>query len=245
MRLTRTMFCGLVAVVLTSGPAFAAQRGRDRGPQRGTPVNPAAVAPQPISGIDFANLRAAIERENLEDQKRMVLATAMTWAYFTVRQVGELVDLFAFSSGKIKVLEITYGRVVDPQNAYQLYSRFPFDSDRKQAETIIGSRVALPPRAWVEPRPISDIDFANLKAAIRREGFAEQKRVVLASAATWAYFTVRQVGELVDLFPFSSDKIKVLEITYGRVLDLQNADQLYSRFPFDSDRRQVAAILGR
>lgn len=93
--------------------------------------------------------------------------------------------------------------------------------------------------------PMSDADFAALKAAIQNEAFEDQKAAVLGTAAGAAYFTVAQVGQLVDLFTFSDGKVKVVGVTRPRILDLQNSFQLYSHFTFDSDKQKVKKILGQ
>ena len=97
-----------------------------------------APGPMPMSEADFASLKAAIEGEGFEEQKVSVLSTAAGSTYFTVNQVGELVDLFAFSGGKVKVVEIAKPRILDPQNSFQLYSHFAFDSDKQKVKRILG-----------------------------------------------------------------------------------------------------------
>ncbi|MGC4122362.1 MAG: DUF4476 domain-containing protein [Myxococcales bacterium] len=94
--------------------------------------------PMPMPEGDFAALKSAIANEAFEDQKTAVLSTAAGGAYFTINQVGQLVDLFTFSDGKVKVVSITRPRILDPQNAFQLYGHYTFDSDKKKVKQILG-----------------------------------------------------------------------------------------------------------
>ncbi len=111
---------------------------RDRGRRRHHHHDDRAAGPTGMSGADFAALKSAIAAEAFEEQKLAVLSTAAGSAWFTIAQVGELVDQFSFSSGKVKVVSITRPHLVDPQNAFQLYAHFTFDSDKQKVKQILG-----------------------------------------------------------------------------------------------------------
>jgi len=102
-----------------------------------------------------------------------------------------------------------------------------------------------PPPAFAGPAGMSDADFAALKGAIEGEGFPKQKVDVLRTASGSAVFTVAQVGELIDLYAFPDDKVRVVEITKDRMADRQNAYQLYSHFAFPNDKEKVKRLLGQ
>ena len=87
------------------------------------------------------------------------------------------------------------------------------------------------------------VDFAALVEAVKAESFSDAKLDVVRTAE--GGLTVDQLGQLVDLFSFSSEQVKVVEICNPRLVDRQNAFKLYSHFTFDSDKKQVKAILGK
>ncbi|HEY3449282.1 MAG TPA: DUF4476 domain-containing protein [Myxococcales bacterium] len=99
---------------------------------------PAPMGPMPMPEPDFSSLKSAIAGEAFEDGKLSVLGTAAGATYFTVGQVGQLVDLFTFSDGKVKVVSLTQPRILDLQNAFQLYGHFTFDADKKKVKRILG-----------------------------------------------------------------------------------------------------------
>ncbi len=99
---------------------------------------PVYAAPQGMPEPDFAGMVQAIESEGFEDGKLNVLQTAAGSAWFTVEQVGRLVDLFPSSNGKVKVVETCKPHLVDGQNGFQLYSHFNFESDKKKVRGILG-----------------------------------------------------------------------------------------------------------
>jgi hypothetical protein len=120
-----------------------------------------------------------------------------------------------------------------------------------QTLTIAPVLPTVPPPAFVPPpvaaparsQGMSDGDFRGLKSAIEQESFPRTKMNVLTTAASGSYFTVDQVGELVDLFDFPNDKVKVVEVVRARLLDRQNGYRLYSHFDFPNDKERVKQLL--
>jgi hypothetical protein len=87
--------------------------------------------------VRFDALVAAVKREPFADGQRRVLDTAMPGSWFTVAQVGTLVDLFTFSPDKLAVVRRARGHLVDPDQAFQLYGRFTFESDKAELRKIL------------------------------------------------------------------------------------------------------------
>jgi hypothetical protein len=87
------------------------------------------------------------------------------------------------------------------------------------------------------------LDFAALVEAVKAESFSDAKLDVVRTAE--GGLTVDQLGQLVDLFSFSAEQVKVVEICNPRLVDRQNAFKLYSHFSFEADKKQVKAILGK
>ncbi|MFN7134386.1 MAG: DUF4476 domain-containing protein [Myxococcales bacterium] len=108
-----------------------------------------------------------------------------------------------------------------------------------------GGPVAGPPGAppVAAPAAMSSNDFSDLLKAIRKEGFPEDKMNVLTTAVPSAYFTIEQVGKLVDAFAFPNDKVHVVEVTRDRILDKNNAFKLFSHFTFPDDKEKVKQLL--
>ncbi len=100
-----------------------------------------------------------------------------------------------------------------------------------------------PPAQDVGPRAMSDADLPQLVAAIEGEGFSEGKLTVLQSAARDAWFTVAQVGTIVDALSFSEDKVKAVALTRRHIVDHENEYKLFAHFPFDGDKQAVKKLL--
>lgn len=101
---------------------------------------PPPAAPPPAMGMpaaDFDALLAAIDEASFSEEKIGVLETALTNQMFTCEQIGRLVDAYDFSDGKVKALELTRGRIVDPQNKFKILSHYTFSSDKEKAQALL------------------------------------------------------------------------------------------------------------
>ncbi|EMF82507.1 hypothetical protein LEP1GSC188_0237 [Leptospira weilii serovar Topaz str. LT2116] len=93
----------------------------------------------------FANIKGRIDKEGFSDGKLSVLKSEASRATFTAEQVAELMDLFNFSTDKIKALTSLRNRIEDPENAYVIVERFSYDKDKKSAASLLdGIESALP-----------------------------------------------------------------------------------------------------
>ncbi|MCC6337665.1 MAG: DUF4476 domain-containing protein [Myxococcales bacterium] len=125
----------------------------------------------------------------------------------------------------------------------------------KQA-TVSLARAAPAPVVVVAPAPVvvqqapvapgmPASDFAALRAAVEAEDFSSDKLGVIRSAVDGgAALSCAQVGQLVDLLDMSSDKVQVVALTRGRLVDPGNGYSLLQRFTFSSDKEKVRRLLG-
>jgi hypothetical protein len=102
---------------------------------RGPKAQVASVATSNEALVDFAALRAAVEAETFSDAKLAVVRSAR--GRLTVEQVGELLALFSFSADQLKLVEACKARLVDPENAPALASRFTFEADRAKLRALL------------------------------------------------------------------------------------------------------------
>jgi hypothetical protein len=101
------------------------------------PAPAAPAAPTEMVDADFRALTAAIEAESFSETKLGVVETVLPDAWFTIAQVGALVDLFSFSADKVKVVELTRGNIVDPKNGFKLLSHFTFSADKEAVKKLL------------------------------------------------------------------------------------------------------------
>jgi hypothetical protein len=91
--------------------------------------------------------------------------------------------------------------------------------------------------------PISDGQLKSLIQAIQKESFGDGKLRVLESAAPTQYFLVPQVMQVLQKFSFGEDKLDAVRLLWPRVLDRENAYQLYGAFSFPAEKDQLKGII--
>jgi hypothetical protein len=87
--------------------------------------------------------------------------------------------------------------------------------------------------------------FQRLLGAIRAASFSAEKRRVIEQAAAANFFLVAQCKDIVKSLSFSADQVRAVELIAPRLLDRQNAFELYDVFTFSADKEQVQRILDR
>lgn len=104
---------------------------------------PVVVAQPVAAGMppsDFAALLSAVQDEDFSSDKLGVIRSAVDGgAFFSCAQVGQLVDALDMSSDKVEVVQLTRGRLVDPNNGFTLLKRFTFSSDKEKVRSLLGS----------------------------------------------------------------------------------------------------------
>ncbi len=116
------------------GGPWGPDRRDHQGPPAPQPAPPAARAMEPAR---FEAVLAAARREPFADGQRRVLQTALPGNWFTVEQVGRMVDLFTFTPDKLDVIKRAQGRIVDPEEGYRLYERFSFESEKEEVRKLL------------------------------------------------------------------------------------------------------------
>lgn len=98
---------------------------------------PAAASEAAPSSGDFEQLLQSIKDASFEGEKINKLELAAKGRSFSVDQVGRLMDLFDFSAGKLKVVELTAHKLADPDNRYQILDHLDFEADKSKAKKLL------------------------------------------------------------------------------------------------------------
>lgn len=120
---------GTIDIVWGRGPTPAIQQAAP--PVIGQP--PIPPPPGPMAGPAFKKLLSVVSAESFETDKRKVVETAAAHHFFTVAQVGRILDELTFDTDKVNALTALRPRIVDPENGFQLSSHFDFASSRQKA----------------------------------------------------------------------------------------------------------------
>ncbi|MBU0553509.1 DUF4476 domain-containing protein [Myxococcota bacterium] len=108
--------------------------------------------PQPMSAEDFTMLKEALSKASYSKERINLLSSLVNERWFSVNQAKDIAKVFSFSKSRIKALVMIYPRLVNPEDAFQLYDVFDYSSDRdKLREKIEALKAAQAPA--VEPPP--------------------------------------------------------------------------------------------
>lgn len=94
---------------------------------------PVPVGPTAMSQAAFSSLVAAVNSGSYSDDKLAAIRTAAAGNWFTIDQVGRLVDGLTYGSDQVTAVQICASKVVDPENAFALASHFTYSSDKESA----------------------------------------------------------------------------------------------------------------
>jgi len=83
--------------------------------------------------------------------------------------------------------------------------------------------------------------FNALRSQIDKAPFSDDKLSVLRTAVANNWITCAQLGELLEVFDFASDKLEAVGVARNSVVDPQNAFLLNDKFSFSSDAQKAQA----
>lgn len=193
---------------------------------------------------DFEELYTSISREMFDKEKYAKLETVARYSPFTVAQCLRLMRLFSFNRERLQVLRILAPALIDRHRAYQIYDAFTFRSEKLEAQRII--EAATPRYSYVrERRYSSDMErsFDDFYRRVQRESFDRDKYALLESAARHTPFTVGQCVQLMRLFSFDRERLRVLRILAPALIDRHRAYQIYDSFSFSGERAEAKRIV--
>ena len=90
---------------------------------------------------------------------------------------------------------------------------------------------------------LDDASFSKLYNKVKKASFDDHKFDLIEVASLGCYYSCAQVVRIMKIFSFDDSKIKVLSMMAPRIVDLQNATDIYRIFTFDSDKEKAANIL--
>ena len=91
---------------------------------------------------------------------------------------------------------------------------------------------------------MNEKDFQFLYKTIKKKSFDKDRLEILRVGVLDNYFTCRQCARLMSLYKFDDDKLKILRIMDGHLVDISNHNDILKQFDFDSNRRKALDILG-
>jgi hypothetical protein len=101
------------------------------------------------------------------------------------------------------------------------------------------------PQPAVVPVSNTCSQFQALKATIASKSFDNTRYQIAAEYIRNNGISTREVGELMNLLTFESNKLDLAKFAYRYTADPQNYFMLYNEFTFDSSIRNLSDYIGR
>ncbi len=90
---------------------------------------------------------------------------------------------------------------------------------------------------------LDDASFSILYNKVKKASFDDNKFDLIEVASLGCNYSCQQVARMMKIFSFSDKRLKVLRIMAPRIVDVQNATDIYQLFSFDSEKQKVGEIL--
>ena len=91
---------------------------------------------------------------------------------------------------------------------------------------------------------MNEKDFQFLYKTVKKKSFDKDRLEILRVGVLDNYFTCRQCARLMSLYKFDDDKLKILRIMAGHLVDMNNHNDILKQFDFGSSKRKALDILG-
>ena len=91
---------------------------------------------------------------------------------------------------------------------------------------------------------MNEKDFQFLYKIIKKKSFDDDRMEILCVGVLDNYFTCQQCVRLMSLYKFDDDKLQILRIMAGHIVDLENHRDILMRIDFDSNKLKALDILG-
>ncbi len=95
----------------------------------------------------------------------------------------------------------------------------------------------------VYQNPISDANLRTLLQQISSASYSSEKLNALRQGVTGNYFLVEQIGRILPLYVYITDRVAALQILTPQIIDHANSGKLLSLFQSGTDRDQAQRIL--
>ena len=93
------------------------------------------------------------------------------------------------------------------------------------------------------PKAMGPTRFAKLLQQVKAADFADEKALVLKTAAKRNHFDCSQLARVVAAMEFGDEKLSAVRIMAPRLVDPDNAHEVLAEFEFAAEKRKAAEIL--
>lgn len=204
--------------------------------------NTGIVPPRPSRGNadEFEDLLAMVSREPFDDKKINLVKAYTAHQYLSTNQAGQLLKKMTHDDQRLSLAKSLTSAITDPQNLYTLKDSFIFIQNKEDFVTFISNYQSHRPRIKMSPTA-----FDQLKIAVKREGFDDEKSKVIGVALKNALISTAQAEELLRMYAFEDKALAGAKIIFKSVADPQNYFRLKDVFRFRTTQDEFLDFIAR
>ena len=150
-----------------------------------------------------------------------------------------------------KILSKAFGYRIENSSNYQidtflnikLFLWTPVKSiiNRSEVKTVQQRRHRVFPHR--HHSAMNEKDFQFLYNVMKKKSFDDDRLEILSVGVLDNYFTCQQCVRLMSLYKFDNDKLKIIRIMAGHIVDLENYYDILMRLDFNSNKRKALDII--
>jgi Domain of unknown function (DUF4476) len=200
----------------------------------------------PMTNEAFAILLRNVKVQNTTTKRKTVIANAIDDPnrYFTSLQVRQLLQQVNSESYRLELAKLSYPKITDQENFYQLNNLFSSQASRQELEDYADNYQDDP---YPDAVAMTDSRFNELYQDAGRQWSSTSKINYLTAAFNnnSNYFTTTQAIKLITLVNNETNRLELARLSYRTITDPGNFYQMNSLLNNQSSKDNLAAYVDR
>jgi hypothetical protein len=210
---------------------------------------PAGCATNGFSERDFARTYAVIKNKPNEDVRQSTLQQAVKGRLLTVDQAVQLLKLLTVSPNRLAMAKYLYDYTCEKNNYFMVSQVLTVASHERDFNAFLGRKNATPVPAPAytnapatspfqtvayAPDGFTEAEFESLRSSVLQQHFTDTRMGIIRQAIRGRSLTTAQDTELIRLFSFDGDKVKLAKLLYDFTSDRENYFKINNLFSFST-----------
>lgn len=206
------------------------------------PTNP--NCPRAMNPNAFNSLLAQISTMNEDRQKASSILNAANQC-MTTQQIMQAANFLRDENIRLDVMKRLYPMVFDGENYSQAASVLA-SSYKAQFLSFLqnpNQTISNPPSIPVTPSAMTEIDFNNFLASVKKQNFEKDKDQQIRTYMKNAYMTTGQIKQVLKQLSFDATKLDLAKFLFDRCIDKQNYFNVADELQFSSSKAELNAYV--
>ncbi len=219
---------------------------------------PAGCAANGFSERDFARTYAVIRNKPNEDVRQSTLQQAVKGRFLTVDQAVQLLKLLTVSPNRLAMAKYLYDYTCEKNNYFMVSQVLTVASHERDFNAFLSRKNATPspaPAFTDAPAPgpfqtvayspdgFTEAEFESLRSSVLQQSFTDTRMGIIRQAIRGRSLTTAQDTELIRLFSFDQDKVKLAKLLYDFTSDRENYFKISNLFSFSTSVDELNKFL--